>query len=312
MSSTYIISLFIFLLSVSNIILQVSSATLYGIIDAPGGEDLVSIDNATGNFTIVVPNTDADYSGLEESISCFDQINKVFYYVTLKALFPLDTQKRTLLPLIKYGSALATSCHCDSTNLLIAMASSEMGYVFVLVSYPLAPNTGAPKILANLQRDDNITYAQGQAYDPVHNIFYSIEQNDSDQHTLVLHRVDLNNPDHATQALFPCTPKVLYLTYDPVQNAVVGIGGNFTAFNNTIESKVYAFVVNDDGSCTLSQQIPDISYIISAITYDPYTSTFYLCSVYYDGAEIFMFNTKTSKVTTLEIDGILDYMEVAY
>eukprot|EP00026_Physarum_polycephalum_P018960 Phypoly_transcript_20761.p1 GENE.Phypoly_transcript_20761~~Phypoly_transcript_20761.p1 ORF type:complete len:168 (+),score=14.92 Phypoly_transcript_20761:2-505(+) len=167
-------------------------------------------------------------------------------------------------------------------------------------------------MLANLTAD-NITWTEGQAYDPVNNIFYSIEDNsESEIYRLILHRIDLNDPTHATQALFPCLSKVYYLKYDPVQNTLVGLGANITTIDGIVEAELYAFVVNDDGSCTLSQQLSNDIDEISAIAYDPYTATFYMCSVSYGGVEFFMFDTKTSKTTSLAIHGILDYMEVAY
>eukprot|EP00026_Physarum_polycephalum_P005050 Phypoly_transcript_05076.p1 GENE.Phypoly_transcript_05076~~Phypoly_transcript_05076.p1 ORF type:complete len:139 (+),score=7.93 Phypoly_transcript_05076:1539-1955(+) len=132
----------------------------------------------------------------------------------------------------------------------------------------------------------------------------------AEPYQLVLRRVDLHNPNYATQAPFSCLPKVIYLKYDTVQNALVGIGVNITTLNTTVDTEIYAFVLKDDGSCALSE-IPNIA-LISATTYDPYTSTFYLSSVSYSGVELFMFELKTSKVTTLKIGGILDYMEVEY
>eukprot|EP00026_Physarum_polycephalum_P012334 Phypoly_transcript_12630.p1 GENE.Phypoly_transcript_12630~~Phypoly_transcript_12630.p1 ORF type:complete len:311 (+),score=17.02 Phypoly_transcript_12630:114-1046(+) len=309
MSHTSLIILFVVLGTLQNN-LQAYAATVYGLTYGPRGENLVSIDNSTGKFKIIAADTLSN-GAMEVPISCFDQSNNVFYFATGDALYPVDTKKGIVLPLINYVNGQTFSCHCTDSNVLVALGAAVTDWFFMLESYPLAPNTGAPKMLANLTAD-NITWTQGQAYDSVNNIFYSVAVNSLlELHRLVLHQVDLNDPTHATQALFPCLPRVLYFKYDSVQNALVGLGENYTTVNNTIFTEIYSFVVNPDGSCTLSGRLPNIGEI-SAITYDPYTATFYLCTVSYAGAELCMFETKTSKVTTLEIPGILDYMEVAY
>eukprot|EP00026_Physarum_polycephalum_P013276 Phypoly_transcript_13660.p1 GENE.Phypoly_transcript_13660~~Phypoly_transcript_13660.p1 ORF type:complete len:307 (+),score=25.20 Phypoly_transcript_13660:58-978(+) len=300
-------SLFFSLFVVLEAIHNVSAAVVYGLTTGKTGNNvIVSINNSTGEFSVIAGDTDYNYAGLFLGLSCFDQTNKVFYYVTDKALYLVDVEKHKELPLIKYGESMVTSCIWNTSNLLVALENNYTQHTFKLLSYPLVTNTGKPEPLANLSAN-NISWAVAQAYDPVRNIFYSIYLNDMGN-ALLLHKLYLDEPIHATQALFPCLHNVPYMKFDPIQNKLVGITINATSAGDPF---YYAFVIEDDGSCTLSKQILGM-FEFGGITYDPNTATFYLCSISYVAIELCIFETKTGKTTIVEIENIIYAMEVQY
>eukprot|EP00026_Physarum_polycephalum_P012875 Phypoly_transcript_13219.p1 GENE.Phypoly_transcript_13219~~Phypoly_transcript_13219.p1 ORF type:complete len:269 (+),score=24.35 Phypoly_transcript_13219:188-994(+) len=268
------------------------------MIGPSGNDELVSINNATGSLTVIA----SDSSGpmLYSATSCFDQTNKVFYYATLSALYPVDVEKKKELPLLKYDPGLGFSCFVNNSHVLVGLRNAQTNYYMQLVAFPLAPSNDPPKIVADLSAY-NITISYAQAYDPIHNVFYSLS---SAGNQIFLKTLNLNNPSEAKQTIFPCLPGASYLQYDILQNKLVGLTANFT---DSGESEFYAFVYDDDGSCTLSVQLNGL-FEPSAITYDPYSATFYIGDV----GVLFMFETKTSKLTSVKIDAILEDIEVAY
>eukprot|EP00026_Physarum_polycephalum_P009035 Phypoly_transcript_09145.p1 GENE.Phypoly_transcript_09145~~Phypoly_transcript_09145.p1 ORF type:complete len:120 (+),score=14.99 Phypoly_transcript_09145:760-1119(+) len=119
-----------------------------------------------------------------------------------------------------------------------------------------------------------------------------------------MHTLNLDDPNHANQSIFQCLPLVHYLKYDPISNRLVGITGK-TTVNNGFE--MYAFVVEEDGSCTLSVNLQGL-FEPSAFTYDPVSATFYIADVGF----LYIFETKTSKITTVDIENILFDIEASY
>jgi len=300
------------LLSLIGIIYNVSAVTIYGLTTAPNAHwAVVSVNMSTGAFTFIATEDD-DTAGLFPAISCFDQSSQTFYYVTDKAINAVDVLKRRELPKAKYETPQVTSLTWDNitSQLLLAMIPAY-NKSFFLYAYPPATAKGhhhEPKILANLSAE-GITWADFQTLDPVHNIFYSIFIYNYSYLEPLMHSFSLDDPSTVIVAPFPCfSKKVRYMTYDAIQGKLVGVVSN----SSSGDQYFYTFVIEADGSCTLSMNLPGM-VDVSAATYDPITATFYIGYVNLDSLGVYIFETKTSQITMVPgCSNVLYDIEVAY
>eukprot|EP00026_Physarum_polycephalum_P012548 Phypoly_transcript_12869.p1 GENE.Phypoly_transcript_12869~~Phypoly_transcript_12869.p1 ORF type:complete len:240 (+),score=21.85 Phypoly_transcript_12869:35-754(+) len=219
--------LFICLFIVLETTRNVFAAVVYGLVsDAEGNSVIVSVNNSTGGLTTIAKDT-YKFGYLFLKTSCFDQTNKVFYYVCDNALYPVDVATGKELHPLKYDPGLVFSCFINNSQVLVTLSNAQTEHYTQLVAFPLAPSNDPPKIVADLPAY-NITQSFMQAYDPNHNVYFSLFYNNIVVNQNFLQTADLDHASYANQSFFPCLPSVIYLKYDIVKNKLVGLTVNFT------------------------------------------------------------------------------------